>query len=593
MNQEVYIINPGERELKSFIEDSLSTLNDIEERLSFKKASDSTYLEELGYNYRVLNVQYLDKKPIDADIKPTKLRVKDIKKAHETINRELDNFDIYVTASISGMKGILGKLAIFGEYEQRYFSTKFFFDKRKDAEILEEAVKDFLPKFKKRFRDLTLNGAPLVQTVENEIREGIVDHKKTVVDLFRKEIEGDIVKDLFRYIIIYAKTLKKITKVIKDLIEQPGAVIQGEPWNPKKAVIKEAVQEELEMVQKDPLSFYRERLESVTKEAAEESRNKALRAIDTQRETAITKIEEQRSSLEMQLTQHQTTLVRAMEDRSRELETIIAKQKDDAVNTIQKYQQQANNSIEEQKQRSIQDLHKMTKGSMYELQQAKDTVVRQFEEELRKRIIDISHRLEHLDRREYEIAEKLRETSQYIQDHPTLNTSVIDYWRTLMKYAFTLHTSAEDKVIPESAKVVWLNGINQTLGALLAVRNDRLAERAMREGSKYTKIPTTEADCQRIWDRFAAYIDNPQSEDMGYLRRRMNVYATDKTLKNVAIPATLYKEGLVEFDRNYRSIDPEKDKGYEARKHYFKMFFIIAYDEMVVRFRELILNMVV
>jgi hypothetical protein len=580
MNQEKHIINSGERELKNFIEDSLSILGHIEERLSFKKASDSEYLRELGSKYRVLNVHYLGKKPIDADIEPRRYKIKDIRKAHNTINRELDTFDIYVTASVSGIRKILGQSTTSNEYEQRYFDRKFFTDKRKDAEIFEEAAEDFLSRFKKRFGDLTLNNDPLGQIIESRITERIVSYKSTILSSFRKEIEEDIVKDLFRYIIIYAETLKKMIEEIKSTIEQPESLIQGEPWNPKKAVVKEVLREELEKVQRDPLFQYRKQLEIVAKEAAEDSGHEALRTIDAQKEIVITRINELQSNLEIELTQHQKALIRAMEDTKRELETAITQHKNDTVNTIQKYQQQANGSIEEQKQRSIHDLHEVARESMSELQRARDSVVRKFDEELR-------------ERREYEITEKLRNISQFIKDHPELNTSVVEYWKNLLSFTFYLHTHAEDSTIPESAKTVWLNGVNQTLRALLTVRNDRLAERAMREGSRYQRIPTTEADCQKVWNRFVAYVSNPQSEDMEFLKRRMTVYATDQTLKNVAIPDILHREGLVEFDRDYRSMNPEKDRSYEARKHYYKAFFTIAYDEMIKRFRELIMNMVV
>ena len=260
---------------------------------------------------------------------------------------------------------------------------------------------------------------------------------------------------------------------------------------------------------------------------------------------------------------------------------------------IENYQKQVNDFLTSREQQSIQNLRKETEDSILKLQQVREDIIKQFGENLQKKIVEISHILEYLPRREYEIVENLRIISQFVQHHTELNTSVIEYWKNVLAYAFTLHTESKDAAIPELAKTVWLNGINQTLGALAIVTRDRLAERAMRQGSRYQEIVTTESDCQRVWNRFSAHINRTQPEDMEYLMRTMKAFADDPSLKNVAVPGILYKEGLLEFDRNYRSRNPEEDKSYEEKKRYFEIFFAIAYDEMIERFHELIKNMVV
>ncbi|MGD2249514.1 MAG: hypothetical protein PVF58_14000 [Candidatus Methanofastidiosia archaeon] len=593
MDQEIYLIETGKRKIKDFINTSHQTLDDIEESLSIKKSSHPAYLQELSSKYRVTNVYYSGNKPTEARLSPIDYKVKDIKKAHDTINRELDYLDIYATTSISDIRGILGKLLPFEENKRQSFNRKFSRDKRNISEIIQETVEDFLPRFKKRFGTLSLDGNPLGHVINDKITGEIIERRDILKSSFQKEISKDIVKDLFKYVMIYAKTIRRILEVIEEVISQPGSKIKGTPWNPNKAAVKEVLQEEIETLKKDPLSFYEGRLETETRKKVENSTNRAVNTIDTQRDMAITRIGEQQSTLETQLTQHQRALIRAMEEENLKLKDVINQQKNEIINAMQLYQQRANDSIEEHRQQSIRELQNTAEVSQQKLEQVGNSLVNQFETELKKRLVEVSHKLEHLERREYEITEKLRELSKYIQDHPSLNTSVLTYWKKLLNYVFMLHTNARDAAIPEEAKTIWLNGINQALEAVLTVKNDRLAERAMREGRNYETIPTTDTDCQKIWDRFTTYINNPESADIDYLERKMKAHAEEPSIKNVAIPSILYRDGFMEFDKNYRSIDIGKDRTYQQKKQYFKTFFVIAYDGMVEKFRDLIKNMVV
>jgi len=121
MYQEKYLIDPGKKALRTFIEESQSTLDGVEERLSLKQMSDSAYLKELGERYRIKSVSYSERKIVEASIQPKKDKVKDEKKAYNTINQELDRFEIQVPLRISEIRDVLGKLVPFDEKERRFF----------------------------------------------------------------------------------------------------------------------------------------------------------------------------------------------------------------------------------------------------------------------------------------------------------------------------------------------------------------------------------------------------------------------------------------------------------------------------------------
>jgi hypothetical protein len=591
MDQEIYILN-GDRMLRNFIEDASITLLEVEKKLSLESAQDPLRVKKLGEQYRVSHLLYKDEK-VDVDIKPKDHKIKGFEQAYKEINEEVEAIGIYAVGRISNIRGVLGKLVAFEDKERKSFGEKFHTDKRDYLKILEEAIEDFEQRFTRRFNNLTLNGDPLVPVVKKAIEEEVIERKSIIISQMQKEVECDIIKDSFRYIVVYAKTLKIMIEVIKRLVEQPGTKIEGRPWNLEEPVIKEIISEEIRDLRGKPLSDYRGELEKINENKKEDylqkldnavslMREEVFNALDSKKDSIIRDIMEQESRSKDNLDEHQTSVIRTLNEKKSELEEKISQQKNIIID-----------SIKNQEGKSIQELNNLTKKSISELQQEKVTAMGQLDEELQKKVIETSRKLEYLDRREYEIVEKLRTISQFINTHPDLNLSIVEYWKTVLAFTFNLHTEARDTVIPESAKTVWLNGINQTLEALVTANHDRSAERAMREGNKYQRILTTETDCQKIWHRFVDYINNPQREDMEYLRRRVAAYATDQTLKNVAIPSILYREGLSEFDDNYRSIDSRKNESYKEKKSLFRTFFIIVYDEMIERFRGLIMNMVV
>lgn len=580
MDQEIYVVD-GEKMLKDFIDNAQIALNNIEEKLSFKSASDHKYVKELGKRYRIAYVSYKDGRIAEVAIKPKDLESKDYGKAHDKINEELANLEIYAVGRISDIRNILGRLVAFDDNERELFNKEFYTDKRNDSKIVNEAIEDFLSRFKKCFRYFTLNDNPLDQIIELEIRNEFIEHEK-IVSQFKKEIDGDIIKDSFRYIIVYAKTLKILIEVIKRLIEQPGTKIRGRPWDPQEIVVEKVFDEKIRDLERKPLSQYQIELEKIEKTKKDEYLLELNSTVDAKKTEILKTLNSQKDLIIQNLNECQAALIEALNEKKSKLGEEISQEKNGVIV-----------SIKNQEEKSIQELNNLKSKLISDLKQTKDTAIEQFGVEFQKKVIETSRKLEYLERREYEIVENLRTISQFIETHPDLNLSIVEYWKTLLAFAFNLHIEALDTAIPESAKTVWLNGINQTLEALVVVIHDRLAERAMREGSRYQRILTTETDCQKIWHRFVAYIENPQLEDMEYLRRRVAAYAADQALKNVAIPFILYKEGFSEFDSNYRSIDPEKDKGYKEKKSFFKTFFTIAYDEMTERFRGLIMDMVV
>lgn len=540
----------GRRALESFVNDSESVLNIIDEKLSFEHVFGDAYVRELGKRYRISNVEYEKGVPTRVDMRAKNEKVKDIENAHKAIERQLPNFPLFISICTSRFRQILGELESFDETRKSEFDKKFSTYRKEDSEIVDDAIDDFLKRFKSRFGGLAINSRPLKDLVDEEVKTKIRERKDVLLPQFRANIENNIGKDLFRNLVIYSNTLRKIIEIVRDVVGEHGAVISGRPSHPQEAAIKEIISEKIAKMDERELQQYREELERIRNAIVDNFRNNDFQALKSElHKEAKSAMETCKHDLDL----HKDALFTEM--KSSVLEFV--------------------------------------KNQKEKLQKNQDTFIKQAGEELQKKVIDVTHRLDHLERKEYEITENLRSVSKFIQYHSDLNLSVMEYWKTLLTFAFTLHLEAKDAVIPERVETVWLDGINQTLEALKNITSDRGAERAMREGSKYERIPTTEADCQRIWVRFVTYLDDPHVEDIEYLIRRMNTYAADQNLKNVAIPAILYEKGILEFEKNYHSIDQKKEEEYGEKKRYFRAFFAMAYDEMIERFRGLILNMVV